>query len=144
MKKIISLILIILLLSGCASRKYTIRIVNNNGELLSSFEVASGENINNIDDKIVQIDLVRNQLFAEVILRSAENSKEIPIKDSEKYAEALGVVVLKDPKSPYKWKGHKLGEILSSDKNWLIWAKDNLLNEYLLKYVKIICEHDNL
>lgn len=107
-------------------------------------EIVLFENINNIDYKIIQIDLVGNQLFAEVILRSAEDSKERPIKDSEKYAEALGVVVLKDPKSPYKWKGHKLGEILNSDKNWLIWAKDNLLNEYLLKYVKIICEHDNL
>ena len=39
----------LLLLSGCASKKYTIKIVNNNGELLSSFEVASGGNINNID-----------------------------------------------------------------------------------------------
>lgn len=108
-------------------------------------EIVLFENVNNIDYKIIQVDLIGNQLFAEVILRNLENSsEEKPIKNSEKYAEALGVVVLKDPKSPYKWKGHKLGEILNSDKNWLIWAKDNLLNEYLLKYVKIICEHDNL
>ena len=50
MKKYGILIIMLLLLSGCASSKYTIRIVNNNGELLSSFEVASGGNINNIDE----------------------------------------------------------------------------------------------
>lgn len=108
-------------------------------------EIVMFELVNMCESKIIQIDLVGNQLFAEIIPRNSEkSSEEKSIKNSEKYAEALGVVVLKDPKSPYKWKGHKLGEILSSDKNWLIWAKDNLLNEYLLKYVKIICEHDNL
>ena len=50
MKKYGIFMIMLLLLSGCASKKYTIKIVNNNGELLSSFEVASGGNINNIDE----------------------------------------------------------------------------------------------
>ena len=46
------MIFLILILSGCESKKYTIKIVNDNGEILSSVLVNEGDNIENVDDPI--------------------------------------------------------------------------------------------
>lgn len=46
------MIFLILILSGCESKKYTIKIVNDNGEILSSVLVNEGDNIENVDDPV--------------------------------------------------------------------------------------------
>lgn len=46
------MIFLILIISGCESKKYTIKIVNDNGEILSSVLVNEGDNIENVDDPI--------------------------------------------------------------------------------------------
>lgn len=47
-KKYIIIILLVMLLAGCKSKEYTVKIVNSNGELLSSVKVTKGNNITNI------------------------------------------------------------------------------------------------
>lgn len=46
------MIFLILILSGCGSKKYTIKIVNDNGEILSSVLVNEGDNIENVEDPV--------------------------------------------------------------------------------------------
>lgn len=46
------MIFLILIISGCESKKYTIKIVNDNGEILSSVLVNEGDNIENVEDPV--------------------------------------------------------------------------------------------
>ena len=47
-KKIILILIVLLLISGC-SKKYTVTIVNSNGELLDTITISKGDNLSNVD-----------------------------------------------------------------------------------------------
>ena len=101
-----------------------------------------------LPENTVQFDKVGEMYVAEIIVdldlyySSKKDAKEQ--KEDSEYLEALDLVLNRDPKAPYKWSGKKLGDILANDKEWLIWAYNNLLNKYVLPAVKLICEKNKL
>lgn len=70
----------------------------------------------------------------------AEQNKREQLENE--YNDALEIVLNNDPQG--KWSGCTLAEILAKDIEWFKWAKADMRNPYIKKFVCVICEHDNI
>lgn len=70
----------------------------------------------------------------------AEQNKREQLENE--YNDALEIVLNNDPQG--KWSGCTLAEILAKDVEWFKWAKAEMRNPYIKKFVFVICEHDNI
>lgn len=73
-------------------------------------------------------------------LSMAEQNKREQLENE--YNDALEIVLNNDPQG--KWSGCTLAEILAKDIEWFKWAKADMRNPYIKKFVCVICEHDNI
>lgn len=93
------------------------------------------EVINNVDC----IEKYRNEQPKQQLSLAEQNKRE---QLENEYNDALEIVLNNDPQG--KWSGCTLAEILAKDIEWFKWAKAEMRNPYIKKFVCVICEHDNI
>lgn len=105
---------------------------------------------------IIQIEKIENYFIVEFVptiyerdyineqpkqqISLAEQNKREQLENE--YNDALEIVLNNDPQG--KWSGCTLAEILAKDIEWFKWAKSDMRNPYIKKFVGVICEHDNI
>ena len=118
-----------------------------------TFEELAREQQNNI---IIQIEKIENHnaLLCEIVINFEKYQNEQPKQQlslaeqnkreqlENEYNDALEIVLNNDPQG--KWSGCTLAEILAKDVEWFKWAKAEMRNPYIKKFVCVICEHDNI
>ena len=125
----------------------------------STIEIIKSEDIRPaIGCIIIQADRVdNNQFIVEIIkdidciekYRNEQPKQQLSLAEQNKreqleneYNDALEIVLNNDPQG--KWSGCTLAEILAKDVEWFKWAKAEMRNPYIKKFVCVICEHDNI
>lgn len=85
------------------------------------------------------IEKYRNEQLKQQLSLAEQNKRE---QLENEYNDALEIVLNNDPQG--KWSGCTLAEILAKDVEWFKWAKAEMRNPYIKKFVCVICEHDNI
>ena len=105
---------------------------------------------------IIQVERIDDFFFIEYVpaiyekeYRNEQPKQQISLAEQNKreqleneYNDALEIVLNNDPQG--KWGGCTLAEILAKDIEWFKWAKAEMRNPYIKKFVCVICEHDNI
>ena len=87
---------------------------------------------------IYERDYINEQPKQQISL--AEQNKREQLENE--YNDALEIVLNNDPQG--KWSNCTLAEILAKDIEWFKWARAEMRNPYIKKFVCVICEHDNI
>lgn len=103
-------------------------------------QIEKVDNVNcYICEIVTDIEKYQNEQPKQQISLSEQNKRE---QLENEYNDALEIVLNNDPQG--KWSGCTLAEILAKDIEWFKWAKANMRNPYIKKFVCVICEHDNI
>ena len=88
---------------------------------------------------VIDVEKYRNEQPKQQLSLAEQNKRE---QLENEYNDALEIVLNNDPQG--KWSGCTLAEILAKDIEWFKWAKADMRNPYIKKFVCVICEHDNI
>ena len=105
---------------------------------------------------IIQVEKIENYFIVEYVpqvyekeYRNEQPKQQLSMAEQNKreqleneYNDALEIILNNDPQG--KWSGCTLAEILAKDVEWFKWAKSDMRNPYIKKFVCVICEHDNI
>lgn len=103
-------------------------------------QIEKCDNVNcYICEIVTDIEKYQNEQPKQQISLAEQNKRE---QLENEYNDALEIVLNNDPQG--KWGGCTLAEILAKDIEWFKWAKAEMRNPYIKKFVCVICEHDNI
>lgn len=123
----------------------------------SNIEIIAEPALGNYNQiNIIQVEKIENYFIVEYVpqvyekeYRNEQPKQQISLAEQNKreqleneYNDALEIVLNNDPQG--KWSGCTLSEILAKDIEWFKWAKAEMRNPYIKKFVCVICEHDNI
>jgi hypothetical protein len=123
----------------------------------SSIEIIKKEELKEFNQiNVIQVEITDDYFIVEYVPRVYEENyrneqpkQQLSLAEQNKreqleneYNDALEIVLNNDPQG--KWSGCTLAEILAKDIEWFKWAKSDMRNPYIKKFVCVICEHDNI